>query len=150
MLMRVLLLKQSMVSNSWNIQVRNRISALPDWEEFVPNWPKDYLWALNWNYPRGYGDFEFIFCNSFQMTRDGMFVHVREEFMDARLSPLEIPLPQTFYYMWRTNFPQLKIPYHNTLGVCKTCLDLKQEIWRLLARSLEQQNSKGAFKAHLY
>jgi hypothetical protein len=66
--MRILLLKQFMVTNFWNIRVKNRISALPGWEEFVPNWLKDYLQALNWNYPRGYGDFEFIFCNSFQMT----------------------------------------------------------------------------------
>jgi hypothetical protein len=36
------------------------------------------------------------------------------------------------------------------LGVCKTCSDLKQEIWRLQARFLEQQNLKRAFKAHLY
>jgi hypothetical protein len=150
MLMRVLLLKQSVVTNSWNIRLRNGISALPGWEEFVPNWPKDYLQALNWNYPRGYGDFEFIFCNSFQITRDDLFVHMREEFTDAWMSPLEIPSPQTFRYVWRTNFPQLKIPCHNTLGVCKTCSDLKQEIWRLPARSLEQQNFKGAFKAHLY
>jgi hypothetical protein len=123
---------------------------LSGWEEFVPNWPKDYLRALNWHYPRGYGDFEFIFCNSFQMTRDDLFVHRREEFTDAGMSPLEIPSPQTFHYVWRTNFPQLKIPHHNTLGVCKTCSDLKQEIQRLPARSLEQQNLKGAFKAHLY
>lgn len=84
------------------------------------------------------------------MTRDDLFVQMREEFMEAGMSPLEIPSPQTFRFVWRTNFPQLKIPRHNTLGVCGTCLDLKQEIRSLASRSLEQQNLKGAFKAHLY
>jgi hypothetical protein len=74
---------------------------------------------------------------------------MRDEFLEARMTPLEIPSPQTFHHIWRTDFPQLKIPCHNTLGVCNTCSLLKTNIWRLLARLLEKQNLQTAFKAHL-
>jgi hypothetical protein len=51
--------------------------------------------------------------------------------------------------MWRTEFPHLKIPRHNTLGVCDMCSLLKKDICNLLARSAERQNLQTAFKAHL-
>jgi hypothetical protein len=46
-------------------------------------------------------------------------------------------------------FPHLKIPRHNTLGVCDTCSLLKKDIRSLLARLAERQNLQTAFKAHL-
>jgi hypothetical protein len=42
-------------------------------------------------------------------------MHMREEFQDQGMTPLEIPSPQTFLHVWCTQFPQLKIPRHNTL-----------------------------------
>jgi hypothetical protein len=60
------------------------------------------------------------------------------------MTPLEILSPQTFLHVWRTEFPQLKIPCHNTLGVCNMCSLLKKTF-----TSLERQNLQTAFKAHL-
>lgn len=70
--------------------------------------------------------------------------------MEEGLNPLEIPSPQTFLHVWRTQFPHLKIPRHNTLGVCGTCLQLKEDIRRLPSRSPTQQNLRAAFKEHLW
>lgn len=83
------------------------------------------------------------------MAKDDLYVHMREEFQDLGMTPLEIPSPQTFLHVWRTQFPQLKIPRHNTLGVCDVCALLKKDIRSLPSRSPESQNLKGAFKAHL-
>jgi hypothetical protein len=46
---------------------------------------------------------------------------MRDEFLEAGMTPLEIPSPQTFCHVWRTDFPQLKIPRHNPLGVHNIC-----------------------------
>jgi hypothetical protein len=83
------------------------------------------------------------------MAKDDLFFQIRDKFLEAGMTPLEIPSPQTFHHIWRTDFPRLKIPRHNTLGVCNTCSLLKKDIWSLPARSLERQNLQTAFKAHL-
>jgi hypothetical protein len=83
------------------------------------------------------------------MAKDDLFVRIRDEFLEAGMTPLEIPSPQTFHHIWRTDFPQLKIPRHNTSGVCDTCSLLKKDIQSLLAQLLERQNLQTAFKAHL-
>jgi hypothetical protein len=83
------------------------------------------------------------------MAQDDLFVQMQDEFLEAGMSPLEIPSPQTFLHVWRNEFPHLKIPCHNTLGVCDTCSLLKKDIRSLLARSRERQNLQAAFKAHL-
>jgi hypothetical protein len=83
------------------------------------------------------------------MAKDDLYVHMREEFQDQGMTPLEIPSPQTFLHVWCTQFPQLKIPRHNTLGVCNVCSVLKKDIQSFPPRSPESQNLKGAFKAHL-
>jgi hypothetical protein len=87
--------------------------------------------------------------NCFQIAKDDLFVQMQNEFVEAGMSPLEIPSPQTFLYMWRTEFPHLKMPRHNTLGVCDTCSFLKKDIRSLPARSAEWQNLQTTFKAHL-
>jgi hypothetical protein len=83
------------------------------------------------------------------MAKDYLFVQNRDEFVVAGMSPLKIPSSQTFFYVWRTEFPHLKIPCHNILGVCDTCSFLKKDICSLPARSTEWQNLQTAFKAHL-
>jgi hypothetical protein len=83
------------------------------------------------------------------MAKDDLFVQMRDEFLEAGMSPLEIPSPQTFLHVWKNEFPHLKIPHHNILGVCDTCSLLKKDIRSLPARSLERQNLQAAFKAHL-
>jgi hypothetical protein len=62
------------------------------------------------------------------MAKDDLYVHMREEFQDQGMTPLEIPSPQTFLHVWCTQFPQLKIPHHNTLGVCDMSSVLKKDI----------------------
>jgi hypothetical protein len=49
------------------------------------------------------------------MAKNDLFVQMPDEFLEAGKSPLEIPSPQTFFHVWRNEFPHLKIPYHNTL-----------------------------------
>jgi hypothetical protein len=67
------------------------------------------------------------------MAKDDLFVQMQDEFLEAGMTSLEIPSSQTFHHVWRTDFPQLKIPCHNTLGVCDMCSLLKKDIWSLLA-----------------
>jgi hypothetical protein len=90
-----------------------------------------------------------LFSNIIEMTKDDLYVHMRDEFLEAGMEVLEIPSPQTFLHVWRKDFSHLKIPRHNTLGVCDTCSDLRGRIRNLPARSAEQRNLKGALTAHL-
>jgi hypothetical protein len=83
------------------------------------------------------------------MHKGDLYVHMRDEFWEAGVDPLDIPAPQTFLYIWRTTYPQLKIPRHNTLGVCDTCCSLKESMRSLSCHSKERGNLQGAFKEHL-
>jgi hypothetical protein len=83
------------------------------------------------------------------MHKGDLYIHMRNEFWEAGMDPLDIPTPQTFLYVWQTIYPQLKIPQHNTLGVCNTCCSLKESMHSLSRYSKERGNLQGAFKKHL-
>jgi hypothetical protein len=83
------------------------------------------------------------------MHKGDLYIHMRDEFREAGMDPLDIPAPQTFLYIWRTTYLQLKIPRHNTLGVCDTCCSLKESMHSLSRHSKERGNIQGAFMEHL-
>jgi hypothetical protein len=83
------------------------------------------------------------------MHKGDLSVHMQDEFWEAGVDPLDIPAPQTFLYIWQTTYLQLKIPQHNTLGVCDTCCSLKESMHSLSCHFKERGNLQGAFKEHL-
>jgi hypothetical protein len=83
------------------------------------------------------------------MHKGDLYVHMRDEFQEAGMDPLDIPAPQTFLYVWQTTYLQLKILWHNTLGVCDTCCNLKESMRSLSCHSKERGNLQGTFKEHL-
>jgi hypothetical protein len=83
------------------------------------------------------------------MHKGDLYVHMRDEFREAGVDLLDIPALQTFLYIWRMTYLQLKIPRHNTLGVCDTCCSLKESMHSLSRHFKERGNLQGAFKEHL-
>jgi hypothetical protein len=83
------------------------------------------------------------------MHKGDLYVHMQDEFREAGMDPLDIPTPQTFFYVWQMTYLQLKIPRHNTLGVCDTCCNLKEEMCSLSRHFTKKGNLQGAFKEHL-
>ena len=61
----------------------------------------------------------------------------------------EMPSYETFLMVWRNDFPHLKIPRHNTLGSCDTCLLFKSQMGNYRQGSIEHQNIRKLLKKHL-
>lgn len=61
----------------------------------------------------------------------------------------EMPSYDTFLMVWREDFPHLKIPRHNTLGSCDTCLLLKSRLENYRKGSIEHLNIRTLLKKHL-
>jgi hypothetical protein len=83
------------------------------------------------------------------MTKDELYVHMAEELTGTGLSFLDMPSIETFRLIWKSKFPQLKIPRYNTLGTCDVCLKFKLDLGCLRKISPEYGNLNSAFKLHL-
>ncbi len=83
------------------------------------------------------------------MAKSDLYANMRDEFFQEGHGYEEIPSIQTFLHVWRTKFPELKIPWHNTLGVCGTCLQLKTDIRSLSRGAPERQNLRSTLNEHM-
>jgi hypothetical protein len=83
------------------------------------------------------------------MSRSDFFSMFEDEMKEIGKEEEDIPSQGTFNQVWRTQFRHLKIPRHNTLGGCDTCIQLKTAMRDAERGSKLKRAKKSQFKAHM-
>jgi len=68
---------------------------------------------------------------------------------DIGMEIIDIPSPETFFFVWRRDFKPLKIPRYNTLGACDMCITLKSNTRKYIRSTIEHSLARQKMRKHL-
>jgi hypothetical protein len=83
------------------------------------------------------------------MTKWDFYSIFQDEMIELGIESQEVLSAETFMLVWRREYPQLKIPRHNTLSSCDQCITLKASARSFPRGTLEHVVHTGKMKRHL-